>query len=170
MKKAMVLLTLALVAVGCGGGDTEDGKSLTTPSASPSAEARTSVALTLTYDFTPGDDSGISRQNDEIGAACGTSGLTSPSDGLAFMEPGATITVTDGAGELIGKGTLNDSGAQTEFAPGPPIAFTCEWAASVSGVPTDRDFYTVLVNDNKVGDFSKEEFITDGPVAVSLTP
>jgi len=151
------MLAVPLIA-GCASGTDRGASEEASPT--PTEAASRSLVVEFVHAYQPYDDSGILRNDDTEGTPCGVSGLTKPTDSLAFMTPSADVLISDGSGRTLAKGTL-PAGRATDIAPAPANTFTCTWRTRVSAVPA-ADFYEVSVGDESLGTVSQSEIGADG--------
>lgn len=150
----LVLLSLTLAA--CRGSTEVDAGVQGAAAPTTSAPLKTlDVLLVFVAYIKGGDGSGISRENNDEGTPCGTTGLTEPTDTLAFMRPTAEVLVRDGEKKLVGKGLVQGVGEATNIQE-QPVSYTCTWRAYVDQLP-DTAFYTVEVGRRVIGTFSRKE-------------
>jgi hypothetical protein len=139
IRPPLILAALALLVAGC----SHAGSQETTTPPSPPAHLLTGV-VSFSY-----------------GAAAGSMPPCSDGGrgGYADLQPGGVVTVTDGAGKVIGVGSLAN--------PGENSAGDCQLGFAVHGLP-DRAFYGVEVTHRGVVRYSRDQ-LRAAEWAVSLS-
>lgn len=83
------------------------------------------------------------------------SGLCAGSGGYSDITGGASVTVTDQSGTVIGTGQLDDGSADVDSSTATPI--DCVFRFSVAHVPDGRTFYGVTVSHRGAVQFPPDQ-------------
>ena len=78
-------------------------------------------------------------------------------DGYSDLAPGASVTIKDGSGSIIGTGQLQSGLFLTDT----PLGERCSFAFSVSGLP-DEPFYSIEVSHRGAVNYSNADLAAKG--------
>lgn len=146
---------LAAMLCGCG---QQPAPQQSQPAAAPStttASVPTQHAFTvkMSHHFKPYDGSGIGRDNNETGSACGPWTIAKQTDRLVFLVAGSDVLLKDQKGTILAKaqlGTGRTSNAQENNE------FDCTWTIEFGPVD-ETAFYQVSLGAHDLGTISLDE-------------
>lgn len=122
-----IILAGTLVLAACGGnGEQADTTTTTTTTTTTEATATTVETRTVTVRVT----------GEVLFSGCAQAMDRSDLD----IGNGARVTLEDGTGETLGVGTFQPTDG----------AESCDWSATIPGVPSDRDFYRATAGNEVI--------------------
>lgn len=155
MRLVALVPLIAVLAACSSGNHPQPAKSTASTTTSPSA---TTPAATFDLIGTVRLDGPISGgvDTDTVGASCeGTSNPLVPLEDYEDLVDGAQVTVRDGAGAIVGVGTI--SHPVIEVAD-PPDSRVCLFALSVTGIQAGKGFYHMIIGAEGTKVYSEADF------------